>query len=277
MNAVRKVLVVDDDPVVSKSFDRVLTRKGYLVVSAENGLEALSKLAQDDYEAVFTDIKMPGMDGIEVAQQMRARRPWTPVVIITGYGSAEHEARAEAAGVRGFLRKPLSPDMIESSLDAAVAEAAVAEMAPPAGVAEVAAHAVVAPQSAVEAVEDVRGVGQFFKNIALFFAAPFIALAYVALFPVLGAVLLARVAVQAWRHGRAAALAEAARELAEPQPEATDEQDTGVGVGRFLKNLAMFFAAPFVALTYIVLFPLIGLVMLAWTGGKAWRRRGAAG
>jgi CheY-like chemotaxis protein len=274
----RKVLVVDDDPVVSKSFDRVLSRKGYIVVSAENGLEALSKVAHDEYDAVFTDIKMPGMDGIEVAQQMRARRPWTPVVIITGYGSAEHEARAEAAGVRSFLRKPLSPDMIESSLDAAIAEAVapVAEMPAQAGV----AVAEAAPRFAAEAdaaAGEVRSVGQFAKNIALFFAAPFIALAYIALFPLLGMVMLARIAGQAWRHGRAAALAGAARELAEPQPQAAGDAGESVGTGQFLKNLGMFFSAPFVALAYIMLFPLIGLVMLAWTAGQAWRKRHVAG
>ena len=137
MNAMRKVLVVDDDPVVSKSFDRVLARKGYVVVSAENGAEALNKFSKEDYYAVFTDIKMPGMDGLEVAERLRAKRPWTPVVIITGYGSAENEKRAEAAGVRGFLRKPLSPEMIETSLDAAVAMAlpAPAEMVPEVAVA----------------------------------------------------------------------------------------------------------------------------------------------
>lgn len=276
MNTMRKVLVVDDDPVVSKSFDRVLTRKGYIVVSAENGLDALNKLAQADYEAVFTDIKMPGMDGIEVAQRVRARQPWTPVVIITGYGSAEHEARAEAAGVRGFLRKPLSPAMIESSLAEAVAGAPAAEPMAQGGVAVAeAAPAVAAPEPAEEEAAESRSVGQFVKNLALFFAAPFIALAYVALFPLVGMVLLARTAAQAWRHGRAAALAGAARDLAEPQP--TDEHDTDVGIGRFLKNLAMFCAAPFVGLTYIVLFPLIGLGMLAWTGVQAWRKRQVAG
>ena len=267
MNAMRKVLVVDDDPVVSKSFDRVLSRKGYLVVSAENGLEALSKVAHDEYDAVFTDIKMPGMDGIEVAQQMRARRPWTPVVIITGYGSAEHEARAEAAGVRSFLRKPLSPDMIESSLDAAMASA----------VAPVAAPRFATEATAGEEAGEARSVGQFVKNIALFFAAPFIALAYIALFPLLGMVMLARIAGQAWRHGRAAALAGAARELAEPQPQAAGDAGESVGTGQFLKNLGMFFSAPFVALAYIMLFPLIGLVMLAWTAGQAWRKRHVAG
>jgi len=282
MNAVRKVLVVDDDPVVSKSFDRVLSRKGYIVVSAENGLEALNKVAHDEYDAVFTDIKMPGMDGIEVAQQMRARRPWTPVVIITGYGSAEHEARAEAAGVRSFLRKPLSPDMIENSLDAAMAEvvAPVADVAVQGGVA-VAAVAAAVPRFAAEeetdaAAGEVRSVGQFVKNIALFFAAPFIALAYVALFPLIGAAMLARIGVQAWRR-RHAVVQGTATGLAAAQPAAVDEADEGVGVGQFLKNLGMFFAAPFVALAYILLFPLIGLVMLARTAGQAWRKRRVMG
>jgi CheY-like chemotaxis protein len=282
MNAMRKVLVVDDDPVVSRSFDRVLSRKGYIVVSAENGLEALSKAAREEYDAVFTDIKIPGMDGIEVAQQMRARRPWTPVVIITGYGSAEHEARAEAAGVCGFLRKPLSPDMIESSLDAAIAEAApVAEVLPQAGVAvvegAVAASWPAAEETVGEVAGEARSVGQFVKNIALFFAAPFIALAYIALFPLIGMVMLARIAGQAWRHGRAAAMAAAARELAEPQPQAAGDASESVGTGQVLKNLAMFFSAPFVALAYIMLLPLIGLVTLAWTAGQAWRKRRVLG
>jgi CheY-like chemotaxis protein len=211
MNAQRKVLVVDDDPVVSKSIGRVLARKGYLVVSAGNGLDALSKVAREDYDAVFTDIKMPGMDGIEVAERMQAKRPWTPVLIITGYGSAEHEARAEAAGVRGFLRKPLSPEMIESSLAAALAPAlAPAAIRLPQGevaaVMEPKATALAAPQQAAEGeVVEGRSVGRFVKNIALFFAAPFVALAYIALFPIIGLAMLAWTGGQAWRQRKVAA------------------------------------------------------------------------
>ena len=130
MSTLRKVLVVDDDPVISKSFNRVLAGKGYVVVSAENGEEALKKIASEQYDAVFTDIRMPGMDGIEVAEQLRAKQPWMPVVIITGYGSAENEARAEAAGVKEFLHKPLSPQMIEQSVKAAVENAQPAPAEP---------------------------------------------------------------------------------------------------------------------------------------------------
>ena len=115
MSTSRKILVVDDDPVVGKSFDRVLSGKGYAVITAQNGEEALHKLANENYDAVFTDIKMPGMSGIEVAQKIKAAKPWLPVVIVTGYSTDAYRAAAEAAGVSGFLQKPLSPEMIAGS------------------------------------------------------------------------------------------------------------------------------------------------------------------
>ena len=109
--ALRKVLVVDDDPVVGRSIDRILSPRGYAVISAASGAEALDRLAREDYDVVYTDIKMPGMDGLEVAERIKASRPWLPVVIVTGYGSEANEARAKDIGVAGFLRKPLSPEM----------------------------------------------------------------------------------------------------------------------------------------------------------------------
>ena len=115
MSTSRKILVVDDDPVVGKSFDRVLSGKGYAVITAQNGEEALHQLANENYDAVFTDIKMPGMSGIEVAQKIKAAKPWLPVVIVTGYSTDAYRAAAEAAGVSGFLQKPLSPEMIAGS------------------------------------------------------------------------------------------------------------------------------------------------------------------
>jgi len=72
MSAIRKVLVVDDDPVVGKSFDRVLSGKGYAVITASSGQEALNKLEAEDYDVVYTDIKMPGMSGLEMAEQVKA-------------------------------------------------------------------------------------------------------------------------------------------------------------------------------------------------------------
>ena len=193
MSTLRKVLVVDDDPVISKSFNRVLAGKGYIVVSAENGQEALNKVAKEEYDAVFTDIRMPGMDGIEVAEQLRAKQPWIPVVIITGYGSPDNEARAEAAGVKGFLHKPLSPEMIEKSVTATVATAQPV----PAEVPQ--AAAVSAQPIAVGKKTAGRNIAVFLKDVLMFLAAPFIGLAFIALFPFIGLGMLAWMGGQAWR------------------------------------------------------------------------------
>jgi CheY-like chemotaxis protein len=107
------------------------------------------------------------------------------VVIITGYGTTENESRAKAAGVTDFVRKPLSPEMIEQSAAHALREAAP----------EVAPEAVQAPmeQVHVEVIEKESRI----KNIALFLAAPFIGLAYAVMLPVVGVVMLAKVALQA--------------------------------------------------------------------------------
>jgi CheY-like chemotaxis protein len=115
MKAMKRVLVVDDDPVVGKSIDRVLAPKGYAVITAGNGEEALARIAAEDYDMVYTDIRMPGMDGIEVTRRIKASRPWLPVLIVTGFGTDENEAAAKAMGVAGFLRKPLAPEAIEDS------------------------------------------------------------------------------------------------------------------------------------------------------------------
>ena len=176
MTALRKVLVVDDDPVVGASFNRVLSGKGYLVVAAESGADALAKLKDEKFDAVFTDLRMPGMDGLQVAEKIRATQPWVPVVLVTGYGSAANEARARAAGVVDFLHKPLSPDMIEDSAANAVRTAVMPAAPSIAPAAPTAAQPEAAPAS----------VGGTLKNMALFLAAPFVGLAYAVLLPFVG-------------------------------------------------------------------------------------------
>ena len=99
MSTLHKVLVVDDDPVITKSFERSLPKQEYVVVTASSGSEALEKLKEGDYDVVFTDIKMPGMSGLELAQEIKAKKSWTPVVIISGYGSKENQEQATSIGV----------------------------------------------------------------------------------------------------------------------------------------------------------------------------------
>jgi len=286
MSALRKVLVVDDDPVVGKSFNRVLTdEKGYIVVTAQNAHEALKKIHEDSYDLVFTDIKMPGMDGVELAERVKSRQPWIPVVIVTGYGSMDNEQRAKAAGVSGFLRKPLSPQMIEDSAHDAIRalplfttpEAASGEVAAPVvltpptagrGFAKSLSLAVVAPfiglayalllplvglvtlawlgMQALAANASVRKVATYLKNVVLFLAAPFIGLAYALALPMVGVGMLVWVAWQAFA--------------------ANPKHSKAV---HMVKQTGSFLAAPFIGLAFAVLLPLVGLAMLAWVGLRA--------
>ncbi|MDP3192997.1 response regulator [Rhodoferax sp.] len=231
MSALRKVLVVDDDPVVGKSFNRVLSQdKGYVVITAQNAAEALERLREQEYDVVFTDIKMPGMDGVELTERVKASRPWTPVVIITGYGTTANEQRAKAAGVSDFMRKPLSPEMIEESAIHALHQPALASV-------------MTAPAAEVEAVQvELIETRHPYKNAALLLAAPFIGLAYAVLLPLVGIAMLGWMAIQS--------LATPARL-------------------QRAKSIALFLVAPFVGLAYAVLLPLVGVAMLLWTAGQA--------
>ena len=245
MTATRKVLVVDDDPVVGKSFHRVLSQdKGYVVITAHNAAEALERMREQEYDLVVTDIKMPGMDGVELAEEVRARRPWTPVVIVTGYGSLANEQRAHAAGVSAFVRKPLSPEMIEET-------AVYARQATEAPVVPVIAH-ILPKTQAVEVPAAPVASAHRVRNIALFLASPFIGLAYALALPMVGASMLA------WQGGKA--LAKNAPAMAA------------------IRSVAMLAVAPFIGLAFALLLPLVGLVMLAWTGAPAlWRAFSARG
>ena len=165
-DSIEASLVVDDDPIVGKSFDRVLSPKGYAVISAANGAEALARLEAESYDMVYADIKIPGMDGIEVARRIKAARPWLPVVIVTRLRRRGQRGRRRARfGVADFLKKPLSPETIEGS--AHFAFSAVALPAPK------------LPASPLV------------KNAGFFFPAPFIGLAFIVAVPFLGAGLVA--------------------------------------------------------------------------------------
>ena len=197
MNAKRHVLVIDDDAVVGRSFDRVLSNKGYDVDTALNGEQGLKDIESQDYDVIFTDIKMPGMDGLEVAERIKARCPWTPVVVITGYGTEENEARAHVLGVNGFVRKPLTPEMIESvTLKALEKPVQALEAANEPAVAEAEAEAE-APLSGW------RKVSRIARNIGLFLAAPFIALGYVIALPAVGFYMFAKLGYEAYQKKRA--------------------------------------------------------------------------
>ena len=193
MNTKLKILVIDDDAVIGRSFDRVLSGKGFEVSTAMTGEEALKDIDSKNFDVIFTDIKMPGMDGLEVTERIKTKCPWTPVVVVTGYGSPENEARASVLGVNGFVRKPLTPEIIEGITLKAVLDAdPVANPGP--------SPAAPAPDEAVpsEGPGGLRKAGRIAKNIGLFFAAPFIALAYIIALPAVGFYMFGKLGYQAF-------------------------------------------------------------------------------
>lgn len=107
-----RVLVVDDEPVVTKSCERILSPEGYSVDCASDGNDAIDKLGRDGYDLIITDLKMPGMDGIELIRWIRNSKPDTGVVVITGYPSQESIKEALGLRILDYLPKPFSPSLL---------------------------------------------------------------------------------------------------------------------------------------------------------------------
>jgi two-component system response regulator GlrR len=104
------VLLVDDDPGVRFALTEVLADRGYRVITAGSGAQALNLL--DGVDVVVTDLSMPGMDGLELVAQIRARAPGLPVILLTAHGSENMVRIASSRGACGCLSKPFDIDEI---------------------------------------------------------------------------------------------------------------------------------------------------------------------
>ena len=109
-----RVLVVDDEEVVRTGISRVLERQGLSIHTAADGSEALEIMANQSIHIVLLDIKMPGMDGIEVLEHIRATYPHTVVVMITGHPSIQSAIECTKLGAADYLVKPFRVDELES-------------------------------------------------------------------------------------------------------------------------------------------------------------------
>ena len=99
------VLVVDDEPIIRRSLRRRLRYEGWAVAEAASGPDALRALERQPADLVILDIKMPGMDGMEVLQRIRKQSPGIAVVMHTGHGDIETAVKATQAGAAHFLEK----------------------------------------------------------------------------------------------------------------------------------------------------------------------------
>jgi DNA-binding NtrC family response regulator len=119
-----RLLLIDDDPALLMALPDTLRSRlqGCLVETATTPEEALQLVNEKPYDAIISDIRMPGMDGVALTLKMREIQPNTPVILITGHGENGLRSKASAAGAFAFLTKPLDAAFIITLLQQALQE-----------------------------------------------------------------------------------------------------------------------------------------------------------
>lgn len=103
------ILIIDDEKAIRKTLTEILTFEGFKVDEAADGVEAVKKIKENNYDCILCDIKMPKMDGLEVLEQTREIKPDIPFIVISGHGNIETAVEAVKKGAYDFISKP--PDL----------------------------------------------------------------------------------------------------------------------------------------------------------------------
>jgi len=109
----KKILIVDDEKIICEHLRKVLERESYEVRVCHSGFEALERLNEESFAVAVVDIKMPGMDGIELLGKIKEKYPQTSVVIMTAHGSVETAVKAMKMGAMDYLSKPFEAEEIK--------------------------------------------------------------------------------------------------------------------------------------------------------------------
>src|SRR5437660_2061568 len=117
-----QVLIVDDDPALLQALPETLRLRmnGVRVDTADSAVGAPERISAREYDAIGTDIKMPGMDGLTLLAEILARRPDTPTLMITGHGEYDLALRCLRGGAYDFIEKPIDRDQFVASLHRAI-------------------------------------------------------------------------------------------------------------------------------------------------------------
>ena len=107
-----RILVIDDEAEIRRSVRMILEYEGYEVIEASSGPEGVTLVERESPDLVFLDIKMPGMDGLDALQRIKASKETLPVVIISGHGTVSTAVEATKAGAFDFIEKPLASERV---------------------------------------------------------------------------------------------------------------------------------------------------------------------
>ncbi len=105
-----RILAVDDEEIILNSFRKILVLAGFSIDTVESGSEVLGLIRKNKYDFVFTDLKMPEMDGVEVTKAVKHLRPDIDVIVITGYASVETAVETLKYGAMDYIQKPFAED-----------------------------------------------------------------------------------------------------------------------------------------------------------------------
>ena len=119
----KKILVVDDEKTARVTLDALLKREGHDVTLAKNGKEAIEKIRQNSFDMALVDLVMPDMDGMFVLNEIKATRPETHVIMITGFGTIESAVEAMKVGATDYISKPFKKNEIENLIRRTLEEA----------------------------------------------------------------------------------------------------------------------------------------------------------
>lgn len=106
-NPMARILIIEDDKEMRSLLEDFLKDEGYEADSANNGSEAFGRLAQEPFDLVITDIRMPGLTGLDILSAVKKFQPELPVIVITAFGGEEVYRRSMARGADGYLEKPI--------------------------------------------------------------------------------------------------------------------------------------------------------------------------
>jgi len=106
-NSKKRILIVEDDEEMRALLRDVIEEEGHETDSVNNGSEAFRKLVKQSFDLIITDIRMPGLTGLDILPGMRKLHPEVPIVVITAFGSEEIQRKALERGANAYLEKPI--------------------------------------------------------------------------------------------------------------------------------------------------------------------------
>ncbi len=109
-----RILIIEDDQEMRSLLEDVLSEEGFQTESVSNGSEGLRKVTQEPFDLILTDIRMPGLTGLDILPVIRRLQPEASVIVITAFGNEEIRRRSVERGASGYLEKPIHMDKLKT-------------------------------------------------------------------------------------------------------------------------------------------------------------------